>query len=122
MEYDIILKNYLTKDNFILKIESKLKLDFLKCKFENCYSNDLIKNITNEDFEECKEICGSEIIKLSNLKKFIYEDFTIFYYQRFLKCSNEKFDDIYGKCLENNKIDMAKNIEEIKELVKKFDF
>jgi hypothetical protein len=120
MEYDIILKNYLRKDNSILKIESKLKLDFLKCKYENCYSNDLIKNITNEDYEECKGICESELRKLSNLRNFIYEDFSNFYYKKFLKCSNEKIDDLYVKCLENNKKEMAKNIEDIKEIIKNF--
>lgn len=122
MEYDIILKNYLSKDNSILKTQSKLSLDFLKCKYENCYSNEAIKSITHEDFEECKEICRSELNKFSALRNFIYEDFSTFYYKKFIECSNEKSDDIYVKCLDNNKKNMAKSIEDVKELIKKFDF
>ena len=122
MEFDIILKDYLGKDNSIKKIESKLSLDFLKCKYENCYSSEAIKSITHEEFEECKEICGSELTKFSSLRNYIYEDFSTFYYKKFIECSVEKSDDVYSKCLENNKKNMAKSIEDIKELIKKFDF
>jgi hypothetical protein len=122
MEYDIILKHYLSKDNSILKIESKLNLDYLKCKIENCYSNEFIKKITHEDYEECKEICGIELKKFSSLRNFVYEDFNTFYYKKFLECSKEKSEENYGKCLESNKKNMSKSIDDIKDIIKKFDF
>jgi len=122
MEYDILLKNYLAKDNSILKLESKLSLDFLKCKYENCYSNNVITKITHQDYEECKRACLRELEKFNNLRKFIYKDFTKFYYKKFLECSNEIKDENFNACIEKNKILMSKNIEDIKGLIKKFNF
>lgn len=122
MEYDIILKNYLAKDNSILKIESKLSLDFLKCKIENCYSNNQISKITHQDYEECKRACLRELDKFNKLRNFVYEDFTNFYYKKLLECSDEKKDDLYNSCLEKNKQLMNKNIEDIKILINKFSF
>ncbi len=122
MENDIILKNYLANDNSTLKIESKLSLDFLKCKIENCYSNKHITKITHQDYEECKRACLREMDKFIKLKKFVYEDFTNFYYKKYLECSNEKKDDNYNTCLEKNKQLMSQNIEEIKALINKFSF
>lgn len=122
MEFDIILKNYLSKDNSILKIESKLSLDFLKCKIENCYSNNQNTKITHQDYEECKRACIRELEKFNKLRNFIYDDFTNFYYKKFLECSNERQDNLYNTCLEKNKQLMNKNIEDIKGLIQKFSF
>ena len=122
MEYDIILKHYLANDNKILKIESKLSLDFVKCKIENCYSNKHINKITHQDYEECKSACMRELDKFNNLRNFVYEDFTTFYYGKFLECGNKQKDDLYIKCLDNNKSLMKKNIEDIKSLIDKFKF
>ena len=122
MEYDIILKNYLSKDNSILKVESKLSLEFLKCKIENCYSNNQITKITHQDYEECKRACIREFDKFYKLRNFIYEDFTNFYYKKFLECSTEKQDNTYNSCLEQNKLLMNKSIEDIKGLIKKFNY
>lgn len=120
MEYDIILKNFLAKDNSVLMTESKLSLDFLKCKIENCYSNNHITKITHQDYEECKRACLRELEKFNNLRTYIYEDFTNFYYKKFLDCSNHEKNELYNDCLDNNKRLMAKNIEDIKKLIPKF--
>ncbi len=122
MEYDILLKNYLAKDNNILKIESKLSLDFLKCKIENCYSNKEINKITHQDYEECKRACLRESEKFNKLRVFIYEDFTRFYYKNFLECYNQKSDDKYYSCIEKNRSSMNKNIQDIKGMMNKFKF
>lgn len=117
-----MLKHFLAKDNSMLKIEAKLSLEFLKCKIENCYSSKNIDKITHEEYEECKGACLRELDKFNNLRKFIYEDFTNFYYKKFLECSNEKDEKLYRSCCDNNKILMKKNIEEIKGLIQKFNF
>ncbi len=125
MEQDMILKNYLQHDEIINKIESELSLDYINCKLKNCYSNNenSISNtvkITHEDYEKCKSNCMSRLNKFNLKKKVIYQDFTKFYYEKFLTCSDITDLDKYDDCIINIKRNMYSSIAEIRNLFNKY--
>ncbi len=122
MEYDLILKHFLTNDNRVNKIEAKLSIDFLKCKIDNCHSKGIKKIYTHEDYEECKELCLDNLNKFSLMKQTLYRDFSKFYYEKFLLCSNEIEDINFNKCIQDTKFLMNKNVEDIKKIVLNFEF
>lgn len=118
MESDLKLKYFLIHDNNLQKSETKLYLDFIKCKLDKCYSNNTnILRITHQEFESCKEVCFEKIQKINLLKEILYRDFNKFYYEKFLTCSNISESDKYDSCIENNKLLMKKNTEEIKKII-----
>jgi hypothetical protein len=116
MENDLILKNFLKNDNKINKIETKLLLEYHKCKLEKCYNKNLTK-YTHEDYETCKDECMGKINKFKMTKNFLYKDFTEFYYEKFLSCSSEYDENKYIKCKDELKLLQKKNIEEIKKII-----
>lgn len=129
MEYDLILKHFLKNDNNLNKIEAKLSLDYLYCKLENCYSKNPFKaggkvksKITHEDYEDCKNQCIVHLNRLNLMKNFVYQDFTKFYYEKFLTCSQEEEEEKYTRCITDTKKLMAKNVEEIKTLLLNYKY
>ena len=112
MENDITLKYILSNDENIIKKEFEYSLDFIKCKKEKCYH----KNYSTEKFEICKEECMNKLNKFNLLRQFIYQDYTKYYYNKFLDCVYTD-EDKYSKCINETKILMKKNIEDIKKLI-----
>jgi hypothetical protein len=112
MEYDIILKNFLSNDENVLKKEFEYSLEFLKCKIDKCYG----KGFKIEGFENCKEECMNKLTKFNLLRQFAYQDFSKFYYNRFFSCV-EQDDKMYNKCIADTKKLMEKNIDDVKKLI-----
>lgn len=135
MEYDLKLKHFFKNDDKLNKIQAELTLEYLNCKIEKCYSSvgTLVNNrekekelninkITHEDYENCKSDCKKNLNKLSLMKKITYKDFTMFYYGKFLSCSDEMDDTAYFKCIENSKKMMSESIEDIKKLLLNYNY
>ena len=119
MENDLILKNFLKNDNHLNRIESKLSLDYIKCKLDKCYS---MPRYTHENYESCKEECLNNLTKFKVMKDLIYKDFTEFYYQKFLECANDLDETKYRKCKQDTLLMQTKNIEEIKRIILNYKF
>jgi hypothetical protein len=114
MEYDITLKHILTNDNNIVKKEVKYSLDYIQCKLVTCYTG---KKYTHLEYEACKEKCMEKLHKFNLLKDILYQDFTKFYYNRFLECSKISTSDGFDNCIEESKKMMKKNIEDIRKII-----
>jgi hypothetical protein len=126
MEYDLSLKHFFVNDDRLHKIEMKFALEYLKCKVEKCYtpplSND-IERVTHEEFEFCLEKCMEKSNQFNLMKMILYEDFTKFYYNKFISCANENVEEgSYYKCIEDSKLLMKKNVEDIKKIILNYQF
>jgi hypothetical protein len=116
MEYDITLKHILANDNFIMKKEVDYSLQYLQCKVTQCYKGN---KYTHIEFEECKEKCMEKLNKFNLLKELLYQDYTKFYYNKFLSCVGNQH---YENCTDEAKKDMKRNIDDIKKIVINYNF
>ncbi len=125
MEYDTILKHLLLNDSRINKLQSKFSLDYLKCKIENCYSDENKKEkkliINHEEYENCKKKCISSLESFLSFKQEIYKEYSSFYYEKFYECSKFLDEDEYTHCIAERKRMMKGSIENIKEVFENYD-
>jgi hypothetical protein len=119
MEYDITLKHMLANDNNIVKKEVQYSLEYLQCKITQCYKG---VKYTHLEFEDCKEKCMDKFNKFNLLREILYQDFTKFYYSKFLECSNIMETSKYEVCVEDTKKLMKKNVEDIRKVVNNYNF
>jgi hypothetical protein len=119
MEYDITLKSLLSDDNLVLKREVEFSLEYIQCKLTQCYTG---KKYTHFEYEQCKEKCMEKLNKFNLLREILYQDFTKFYYNRFLECSKISEIDKFENCIAENKSAMKRNVEDIKKIVLNYNF
>ena len=113
VEYDTILKHFLSYDNVILGIQNKFLLEYLNCKIKTCYDN---SSNTHLNYEKCKRKCGEKMIFFEEFKRIIYHDFNAFYFKKFSECNKQEEEKNYNLCIESTKKLMESNIFEIKKL------
>lgn len=113
-EHDTALKHFLSYDNGLLKTQSQLLLGYLKCKIDNCYQS---PENTHLAYEKCKEKCGEKLHYFQQFKRETYSEFSKFYTERFLECSRIEGVKEFNDCIDQNKIAMGKNVNELKILL-----
>lgn len=116
MEYEVELRNFILNDPSVLKIQSKLSLNYLDCKIKQCYNKNETLH-THEAYEQCKIDCISDLKSFNKFKFELNLEYNKFYYNKFCLCSKIESNDEFDECIKTNKASMKVDLEKIKSLI-----